>query len=1049
MQQSATRILTKEYTLNIPGRIRMKISILKNNELLCRELIEKLTQFSGVILASANHYTSKLLVIYDSNRISQREIENIINSFILNKLERNKTKNIKDIDSNNTSASLSKVIKADFRQKRVLTASEFVESRNVLSNEYKEFNKKALLQHTPQSQENEEWHTFSVGDAERNLQTNTENGLDMWKVEQRLKKYGLNEFQKEKKKSFLSMLANQFDGFIIKLLLGASGVSVLLGHVADAITILAIIGAEALLGVWQEHKAEKSLESLKQISTPTAHVIREGRKIEIASSHVVPGDIITLETGNVVPADARIIKSHNLQVIESSLTGEPYPVIKQSFPIHDPALPLGDRTNMVYMGTSVVKGNGQALVVSTGMNTQMGKIAGMLHSSQQEKSPLQKDLDRLARVISLGCIGICGIITLGGILGGHPLTEMLATGVSLAVGAIPEGLTTVLAISLAFGAQRMARKNAIVKTLPAVETLSCTKVICTDKTGTLTKNEMTVKRISTFDKKIKVMGDGYHSRGSLLLDGTKIHANNYNDVKKLLTAAALCNNSEIQPIGNSYYNIKGDPTEAALLIAVEKAGIKPEDFKCYKREHEIPFDSETKKMIAVCSDENGEYHSFCKGAVDVILQQCDKVMIGDTEYDLSEEYSKEILRQNEEIAGNALRVLALAYKPLGNTPVDVDSPNVEEGMIFLGLIGMMDPPRAEVKEAIDKCHRAGIKVVMITGDHKETAASIAQSVNLLTSDGLVLTGEDVDRMSEEMLADKIDNVQVFARTCPEQKLKIVKAFKKKGYIVAMTGDGINDAPALKEAHIGIAMGKTGTDVTKDASSIILTDDNFETVVKSIEEGRTINRNIRKFVKYVLSGNFAEVLAIFLASVSGLPTPLIPAQILMLNLVTEGIPALSLGVDPPDKDIMDEPPRDPSKSIFDQRMRRRILSRGIATGLSTLGIFGGALYLTGNLVKARTMAYANLISCQMLHAFECSSMGVCRNRYLVPSVVISTGIMLASIYLPLLSGIFGTMPLNLLDWAAILTSALILSRLEDFITDLLYLAKLRNRPSYGV
>lgn len=704
---------------------------------------------------------------------------------------------------------------------------------------------------------------------------------------------------------------------------------------------------------------------------------------------------------------------------------------------------------MVYMGTSIAKGNGKAIVVATGMQTEMGRIAGMLNSSEQEKTPLQKDLDRLTRFISLGCIGICAIITVGGIIGGNLLTSTFATGVSLAVGAIPEGLTTVLAISLAFGSQRMAKKNAIVKSLPSMETLSCTKVICTDKTGTLTRNEMTVKGIYTLDKNINVLGEGYHSVGSFTSKGEKINAAEYADLKALLTTAALCNNAQLMSMGNKLYKIKGDPTEAALLIVVEKSGIKPDEFDCYKREHEIPFDPECKKMTAICSNVEGKHFVFVKGAIDAVIESCSKTMSGESMQELTQDHIKQIYEANSSMADQAWRVLALAYKPLEGKKYSVDSPEIKEELVFLGLVGIMDPPRPEVKYAIKKCHDAGIKVVMITGDHKNTAAAIAKSIGLLTDKGVILSSEDLEHMTEEELAERIDYVEVFARSCPDQKLKIVKAFKKKGYIVAMTGDGVNDAPALKEAHIGFAMGQTGTDVAKDASSIILTDDNFDTVVKAVEEGRTVNRNIKKFMKYVLSGNLAEVLAIFLASISGLPSPLIPAQILMLNLVTEGIPALSLGVDPPEDNIMSEPPRDPHKSIFDHKIRSRIVTRGIATGLTTLGIFGGTLFLAGSLVKARTMAFANLVSCQMLHAFECSSIGVRRNKYLLPSVAISTGIMLASIYIPPLAGVFGMVSLNLIDWAAILLSSIVLSRIDDFLKDILYLTKIRRQPSFGI
>lgn len=1010
-----------EYIQNIPGRLRIRIETLRSNPLLCSKVMESLSGIHGILAVTANHYTAKALIIYNSNIVSLNEIENSL-SDILNTDKKQKT-------------GKGKVIKANFKFNKVLTYDEFMNSRNVLSKEYRSFNVNALHNSAMGVKRMNSWYDLTVEEAEERLNTNAVNGITREEAKLRLKKFGLNQFEKHQKKSFLSMLLSKFDGFIIKTLLAASGISLLLGQVADAATILVIVGIEAFIGIWQEHKAEKSLNLLKDLSTPVAAVIRDGIKMHTPARQLVPGDVLCLEAGNVVPADARLIESQGLQAIESSLTGEAYPVYKRNTDIPYRDVPLGDRSNMVYMGTSIVKGSGKAIVVATGMQTEIGRIAGMLGSSEQEKTPLQKDIDRLAKFITWGCLGICGIITIGGIIGGNPITSMFATGVSLAVGAIPEGLTTVLAISLAFGAQRMAKKNAIVKFLPSMETLSCTKVICTDKTGTLTRNEMTVKYIYTLDKSFNVSGEGYHSRGYFTYNGRRISASEHADLKTLMTAAALCNNAELVPSGNKSYNIKGDPTEAALLISVEKSGVQLEEFECYKREHEIPFDPEARKMTAICSDKEGNRFVYVKGAIDSVINKCSKIMTNGYMKDLTPNDIRQIQYTNNIMADKAMRILALAYKPLKKNIYPVDSPEIEEGLVFLGLVGITDPPRPEVKSAIKKCHDAGIKVVMITGDHKNTAAAIAKSIGLLTDKGMVLSSEDVEHMTEEELSNIIDRVEVFARSCPEQKLKIVKAFKNKGHIVAMTGDGVNDAPALKEAHIGIAMGQSGTDIAKDASSIILTDDNFNTVVKAVEEGRTVNRNIKKFMKYVLSGNLAGVLSIFLASISGLPSPLIPAQILMLNLITEGIPALSLGVDPPEDNIMNELPRDPNKSIFDRKIMSRIIIRGIATGLTTVGIFSGVLFLTGSLLKARTMAFANMVSCQMLHAFECSSMGIRKNKYLLPSVAISTAIMLANIYIPAVAGVFGMVSLNPLNWAVILFSAIVLNRIDNFIKDM--------------
>lgn len=1023
----------KVYESHIPGRVRIKFEILKDHEKLCAKLMNELSTTSGIIMSTANHYTGKVLVLYDINKITMKEIEKKMYQVLFPSISSNKKK--------------SNVIRPNFQLKKSLSLQEFKEQKAVLSNECYYDTLYHITPGTTEEKKQHFWHSLSTSNVIEKLNTDINKGLSHDEVKKRLEKYGINEFAKKEKPSIFSLFLRQFDNFIIKLLLGTSGISLLLGHVVDAATILVIVALEATLGVWQEDKAEKSLDALKKLSSPTAHILRNGLSIEIPSSKVVPGDVILLEAGDRIPADARLIESYNLEVIESSLTGESYPVSKQSCTILKENLPLGDRSNMVYMGTSVVRGRGKAVVTGTGMDAEMGKIASMLNHAEEERTPLQKDLDGLAKAITWCCVGACALITIGGVLGGHPILEMLPTGISLAIGAVPEGLTTVLTIALAFAVQRMSKKNAIVKTLPSVESLSATKVICTDKTGTLTKNEMTVKEIYTFDKHVKVSGEGYNNQGNLFLNNKKMDVTTHNDLKSLLTASALCNNAQIIKKENDSFDIKGDPTEAALLVAVEKSGISLDSFHCHKREHEIPFDSETKKMISVCSNEENCYSSYAKGSIDTIIHKCNKIMIGDNIVDITPEHIENIMLAHEHMASNALRVLGFSYKPLCNKPNNIEDPSIEEDMIFSGLVGMMDPPRPEVKEAIQKCHGAGIKVVMITGDHKKTATAIGNSIGLLTEEGTVLCGYELDAMNEDQLDNIIDQVQIFARTCPKQKLKIVKAFKRKGYIVAMTGDGVNDAPAVKEAHVGISMGKSGTDVTREASSIILTDDNFNTIVNAVEEGRSISTNVKKFIKYVLSGNLAEVLVILAAAISGYPIPLVPSQILMINLIAEGIPALSLGLDPPEKNIMKQSPRDGNKSIFDRELKKKIITRGITTGLTTLGIFGSTLFFTGNLVKAQTMAYANIVTCQMFHALECSS--ISKNKYLLPSVAISMGITLASIYVPFLSGALGMVPLNLLDWGVLLLSSAILSRINNFLKDLLYITRIRKQPSFSI
>jgi Ca2+-transporting ATPase len=618
------------------------------------------------VLANANSYTGKILVVYDADRVTAFEIKERIDTMVHPKMH---------IKNDN------KVVKVNFRCKKMLCPQELNRSKNTLSDEYYQHSVKAAIHSSYASKPEQLWYTVPVEEVVRNLNSNANAGLSIDESEKRLEKFGLNQFEQKKSESFITMFMHQFDGFIIKLLLGATGVSWILGQAVDAAIILGIIGLEAMLGVWQEYKAEKSLDALKEMSAPSARVLRNGIAAEIPTDRVVPGDILLLEAGDHIAADARLIDGYNMEAVEASLTGEAYPVFKNAKYMPDDAAPLGDRSNMVYMGTSIVRGKGSAIVTATGMSTEMGRIAAMLINTEQEKTPLQKDLDRLAKVIAWGCLGICGIITIGGIIGGQPSLQMLRTGISLAVGAIPEGLTSVLTIALAFGVQRMAKKNAIVKTLPSVETLSCTGVICTDKTGTLTKNEMTVKEIMTFDKNIQITGEGYNIEGEFYLNNTPIVVENHHDLKLLLTASALCNNASIIESDDKNYEIKGDPTEAALLIAAEKAGLQLESFECYQRVHEIPFDSETKRMTAICHDPDGNYYAYVKGAVDSVIHQCSRILTDNAVISLSDSIIEKIMDENEKMASKALRVLAVAYKPIDSSEAECGQDGAEDEMI--------------------------------------------------------------------------------------------------------------------------------------------------------------------------------------------------------------------------------------------------------------------------------------------------------------------------------------------------------------------------------
>lgn len=893
-----------------------------------------------------------------------------------------------------------------------------------------------------------DWHRMSVQEVLTLLQADAKDGLTQKEAEARLQQVGLNEFARKKKIPFLVRFFSQFDGFLIKLLLGASGVSILLGQWGDALTILSIITVEAILGVWQSYKAEKSLEALQEYTAVRTRVIRDGTVRQISARLLVPGDVVCLESGDIVPADARVMDSANLEVVEASLTGESLPIEKSHKITHPRAVPLADRKNMVFMGTSVAKGTGKAVIVETGMNTELGTIARMINESEPEPTPLQQDLHRLGRTITGVCLGVCGGIVLSGLFGGTPFFEMLRTGVSLAIGAIPEGLTSVLTISLAFGVQRMAKKGAIVKELPATEILSCADVICTDKTGTLTTGEMTVTDLYTLHRHYRVSGKGYGTRGRFYANNSTVQPQNQPDLQKLITTGALCNNTAYSPGREGSPAILGDPTEGALWVLAAKANLHVEDFQCYTREKEIAFDSDSKKMVVVCKGPDDMYSVHMKGDPNIVLQHCTKVRDGGTIRTITPEHREAINAAINELTGRALRVIGFGYREeLEHLSDDAD---VESNLIFAGLAGMMDPPRSEVRSAIKKCHRAGIRLVMITGDHRNTAEAIGRQIHLLDQGGTVITGDELDQLSDEALFERIDEISIFARTSPHQKLRIVKALKSRGHIVVMTGDGVNDAPAIKEANIGIAMGRNGTDVTLQSSSIILTDDNFATIVSAIEEGRGISGNIRRFMRFVLAGNIGEVLAILAASLLRLPTPLIPGQILMTNLITEGIPALSLGVDAPDKDTMNEPPRNAQKSIFDHTLLNKTVTRGLMMGVSTFGIYAGTLLFSGNLVKARTLAYANLVASQMFHVFDCRKAALSENRYIVPSVAVSAGLLLATIYVPPLRALFCTCPIGLWGWVTILFMSSFIGRLDYLKEKAVRLVNMGHRPGtvYG-
>lgn len=867
------------------------------------------------------------------------------------------------------------------------------------------------------------WFTMEVNEVERRLKTSLKTGLAEREAQRRRRRYGDNKLVDRERRSLLASFVLQFKDFMVLVLLGATAISYLLGETLDAMAIVIIVILNAVLGFTQEYRAERSLEALKTLSPPSATIIRGGKFAQLPAVEVVPGDLVFLETGNRIPADIRLVETLNLEVNEAALTGESVPVEKRSSWIGDADCTLGDQYNMAFMGTAVTKGHGRGLVVATGMQTEIGQIAGMIQSKEEELTPLQKRLKQLGRWLIVLCLLIVAVVFGTGVVRGYSIYQMFMIGVTLAVAAIPEGLPAVVTIALAVGVQRMSRRRAIIRRLPAVETLGCTTVICSDKTGTLTQNQMTVKQLWFAHGTLMVTGQGYRPEGEINFQGRPVSPGHDTVLQRSLEVCLLCNNSHIQPVNKKSscaWEVIGDPTEGALLSLAMKVGLdKAQLGSRYPVLAEIPFDSYRKLMtVIVGGDQNRR--ALTKGALEMVLPRCSHILTNQGPCPLTPAERGRILRSNDSLTDQAMRVLALAYRDVepGTSPLQI-----EEKMVFVGLVGMLDPPRPEVKAALQVANRAGIRTIMITGDHYRTAAAIGKELGLLAGEGEILTGADLDRMTDRELGQLVERITVYARVTPQHKLRIVRALRAKEHVVGMTGDGVNDAPAVKEADIGIAMGKTGTDVTKEASSMILVDDNYATIVAAVEEGRGIYENIRKFIRYLLSCNVGEVLTMFGATLLGMPLPLIPMQILWMNLVTDGLPAIALGVDPGDQDIMLRPPRPTAEGIFAQRLHLKIMLRGVLFALCVLTVFCLSLnWKEGDLDKARTIAFSTLVMAQLFYVFQCRSerysifeLGLLSNPQLALAVLFSTAMQAAAVHVGKLQPIFRTVPLDLDDW----------------------------------
>ncbi len=868
----------------------------------------------------------------------------------------------------------------------------------------------------------EKWYNKKIEEIEQKLETNKEKGITTEEVQKREEKYGLNELKAKKKKSLLQKFIEQFKDFSIIILIIAAVVSGVVGvaqgeGITDTIIILIVVIVNAIIGVSQEAKAEKSLEALQKLTDHATKVIRNGKLEVVPAKDLVPGDVVVLDTGDYIPADLRVIEAANLKSQESSLTGESVPVEKTTEVIEDTEVGIGDRTNMLFSSSLITYGRGKGIVVETGMTTEVGKIAGMLENAEEQSTPLQNKLNGLSKTLGIAALVICIFIFIIGLIQGKEPIHMFMSAVSLAVAAIPEGLAAVSTIVLAIGVQKMVKKNAIVKRLPAVETLGSSTVICSDKTGTLTQNKMTVEKIF-WNNAVREAGN--------------IQSNEIDEeLTKLIYANMLCNDTKISNDGT----LTGDPTETALVDMAFKLDFDPSIYDTMPREDEIPFDSDRKLMTTV-NNVNGKYIVYTKGGIDELLTKCTAYELNNQIYEEIDVYSNKIREENEKMAKQALRVLGCAYKELNHKPTKEEMQNIENDLIFIGMVGMIDPPREEAKKAVEKCKTAGIKTVMITGDHKITATAIAKKLGILENEDEAITGADLENMTDEELEKNVRKYSVYARVSPEHKVRIVKAWQKNGEIVAMTGDGVNDSPALKTADIGCAMGMVGTDVAKEAADVILTDDNFATIVSSVEEGRRIYDNILKVIQFLLSSNIGEIVVLFLAT---LLTPLfanwfgitdishleilLPIHILWINLVTDSLPALALAFDPANKGIMERKPSKTGKSVFTKGMTWRVIYQGAMIGLLTLAAFAIGLATTKEPINGltldeskievgQTMAFVTLALSELVHVFNVRDnknsifkTGIFNNMKLIGAIIISALLVFVILAIPQLRTIF--------------------------------------------
>ena len=903
------------------------------------------------------------------------------------------------------------------------------------------------------------WHAMSPSQVLEKLETVEKVGLSSQEAAARVEKYGLNQLEEKPRPTFFAMVIDQLKNFIVIMLIVAAIISFLLGDMIEGSAIMAIVILNAILGVVQESRAEEALAALKRMAAPEAQVLRDGNRISLPARELVPGDIVYLEAGNFIPADLRLLNAVNLRIDEAALTGESVPVQKVSVDVYTEDAGLGDRKNSAFMGTTVTYGRGLGVVTGTGMTTQLGLIAGMLQSVDEEQTPLQNNLDQLGKTLGYACLVVCalvfgvGLVQSIGAIDLDVITELFMVAVSLAIAAVPEGLPAVVTISLAMGMSEMVKRHALIRRLASVETLGSATVICSDKTGTLTQNKMTVTRLWADGKMIEITGDGYNPTGDFYFDGKQIDLKDYPAALDTLWAGVLNNDAELKQVtdeeGQTRYRLIGDPTEGSILVAGAKAGMFADSTnENYPRSAEIPFDSDRKRMVTVhqvaspqpedtyiqAEGADKEWYAVAvKGAPDVVLGLCSYYESMDNKWEpLDDAARQRILAANDSMTGEALRVLGLAYRQQPTAPTQFDSNELEKDLCFVGLVGMIDPARMEVKPAMVNAAGAGIRTIMITGDYPNTAKAIAEDIGLLRPGHKVLTGHDLNEMSDEQLKTEVEVTDVFARVSPEHKMRIVDALKQNNEVVAMTGDGVNDAPAIKRSDIGVAMGITGTDVAKETADMVLTDDNYASIVSAIEQGRIIYSNIRKFVYYLISCNMAEILIIFVAMLISGRSPLTAIQLLWLNLVTDGAPALALANEKGDPDIMDQAPRPSKEPIINARMRSGIVVQTIAiTAVTLAAYYIGLAQDAMHLETAETMAFVTLSASELLRAFTARSeffpilkIGLFTNKWMNYGVAASMVLILAVIYIPFLNPIFNTVPLTFTSWAIILPLLLV-------------------------